>query len=306
MTYSIVAFDPKLQQLGVAVQSHSLSCGSTVPWVEAGVGAIATQARSDAAYGYLGLVMLRAGKTAEQTLKAMVASDSHAEIRQVAVVDVQGNVAVHTGAKCIAAAGHQQGQHYSVQANIVLQGTVWIAMAEAFESTEGDLAQRMMAALVAAQAEGGDKRGQQSAALRVVSADTSCTPWERVFDLRVDDHPEALDALQQLLTKARSRQYRQNAVNLLLDRSLGEQRFEQADRAFKTSMQLLSLVDDNPEEMFWYAVTLVCESKVEDALPLFTEVFAKEQKWRDLILHLVQTDHLPNDAQIIEQIIQLK
>ncbi|MDJ0690088.1 MAG: DUF1028 domain-containing protein [Xenococcaceae cyanobacterium MO_188.B32] len=173
MTYSIVAYDPEENQLGIAVQSHSLCVGSVVPWAEAGVGALATQARSNRSYGNLGLAMMKEGLTARQTLKALLASDRQPEIRQIAVVDKQGNIAVHTGEKCVEAAGHRQGMYYSVQANLMLKNTVWDAMAETFETSSGDLAQRMIKALFAAQAEGGDMRGQQSAALLVVSSQYS-------------------------------------------------------------------------------------------------------------------------------------
>jgi uncharacterized Ntn-hydrolase superfamily protein len=307
MTYSIVAYDAKHQQLGVAVQSHSLGCGASVSWAEAGVGVVATQARSDLAYSYLGLVMVRTGKPADRVLKALLASDPQADIRQVAMVDAQGNVAVHTGTKCIEAAGHYQGVHYCVQANLMLRNTVWTAMAQAFETTDGDLAQRMMAALVAAEAEGGDMRGQQSAALRVVSAELSNSPWGgQIFDLRVDDHPEPLKELQRLLTIARSFQHRRKAVDLLLDQSLDDQKFDLADQEFDKAMQMLAMAGDNPEVMFWYAVTLVSASRVEAALPLFKEVFTKDSRWRDLISRLVQAEFLPNDAQVIDTILMLR
>jgi uncharacterized Ntn-hydrolase superfamily protein len=206
------------------------------------------------------------------------------------MVDAQGNVAVHTGTKCIEAAGHYQGLHYCTQANLMLRNTVWAAMAQAFETTDGDLAQRMMAALVAAEAEGGDMRGQQSAALRIVSAKLSNSPWGgQVFDLRVDDHPEPLKELQRLLTIARSFQHRRKAVDLLLDQSLDDQKFDWAAQEFDKAMQMLAMAEDNPEVMFWYAVTLVSVSRVEAALPLFKEVFTKDSRWRDLISRLVQS-----------------
>ncbi|NJL20435.1 MAG: DUF1028 domain-containing protein [Leptolyngbyaceae cyanobacterium SM1_3_5] len=214
MTYSIAAYDPIHHQFGIAVQSHSLACGSQVPWVESGVGAIATQARGNASFGYLGLAMLRVGLSAIQALDALVASDLEAEIRQVAIVDTQGNVAVHTGQKCIPFANHQISAHYSVQANLMERDTVCAAMAEAFEATAGDLAERMMAALRAAQSEGGDIRGQQSAALKIVSAQAS-RPWDRVFDLRVDDHAQPIEALQRLVAIARSSHHQKQALKLL-------------------------------------------------------------------------------------------
>jgi uncharacterized Ntn-hydrolase superfamily protein len=192
-TYSIVAFDPAAGQLGVAVQSHYFGVGVTVPWLEAGVGAVATQSFVEPAYGPLGLALMKAGKTAPQALAGLLAADPRQDQRQVAMVDMHGNVAVHTGARCIAAAGHRTGEGYSVQANLMLRATVWDAMADAYEQTRGDLAGRMLAALDAAEAEGGDIRGRQSAALVVINAAPTGQPWkDRVFDLRVDDHAEPL------------------------------------------------------------------------------------------------------------------
>src|SRR5919198_5477997 len=168
-TYSIVARDPNTGELGVAVQSHWFSVGSLVPWVEAGVGAVATQSFVDPSYGKLGLDLMRAGKSAPEALKALIAGDAASDVRQVAMIDTQGRVAAHTGAKDIQAAGHKVGTNYSVQANLMLNDTVWPAMSRAFEAAKGDLADRMLAALDAAQAAGGDIRGRQSAALIVVS-----------------------------------------------------------------------------------------------------------------------------------------
>ncbi len=305
MTYSIVAYDPEHQQLGVAVQSHSISVGAVVPWAEAGVGAVATQARSDGAYGSLGLAMLRAGKSADQVLKGLLASDSQAEIRQVALVDIQGNVAVHTGTKCIEAAGHRQGIHYSVQANLMVKNTVWDAMAQAFEKAKGDLAQRMLAALEAAEAEGGDLRGQQSAALVVVSGQPASTPWsDRLFDLRVDDHSQPLTEIRRLLNVAKAFQYRRAAVNLLLDQSLDDKKFELAAQEFNKAMEMMPEVADNPEVMFWYAVTVASVGKVEDSLPLFKKVFTANPIWRELVPRLVRAELLPDREQAIAKVME--
>lgn len=307
MTYSIVAYDPENHQLGVAVQSHSLCVGAIVPWVEAGVGAVATQARSDPAYGPLGLMMMRSGKSSDRALRGLLATDSQVEIRQVAMVDARGNTAVHTGKKCIEAAGHQQGNNYSVQANFMLKNTVWSAMAEAFETTKADLAQKMMSALEAAEAEGGDMRGKQSAALVVVSAKSSHNSGrDRIFDLRVDDHPEPLQELQRLLMLAKGLQHRKEAVDILLNRSLGEQRFELARHKFNLAMEMIPKVTDNLEVMFWYAITLVSGGRVDDAIPLLKQVFAANLVWRDIVLRLVGTDFLPNDSEMVSRILSIK
>jgi uncharacterized Ntn-hydrolase superfamily protein len=305
MTYSIVAYDPEQHQLGVAVQSHSLGVGAVVPWAEAGVGAIATQARSEGSYGTLGLAMLRAGKSAQQALTGLLASDPQAAIRQVAMVDQQGNIAVHTGEKCLEAAGHRQGTHYSAQANLMLKNTVWDAMSHTFETTTGSLADRMLKALFAAQSEGGDMRGQQSAALLVVSSQPASNSSDSlVFNLRVDDHPEPLKELQRLLRVAQAFQYRKVAVNLLLNQSLGDEKFDLAAQEFDKAMEMMAEVADNPEVIFWYAVTLASVGKVEESLPFFKRVFTTNPIWRDLVPRLVRAELLPDQEQAIAKVME--
>ncbi|MCP4654108.1 MAG: DUF1028 domain-containing protein, partial [bacterium] len=199
-TYSIVARDPATGELGVAVQSHWFSVGTVVTWAEAGVGAVATQSFSEISYGPLGLELMKAGKTASEALAALTSVDPHANVRQVAMVDDDGNVAAHTGSACIAEAGHHLGDQYSTQANLMEKNTVWDAMAKAYETSPGDLTDRLMAALEAAQAEGGDIRGMQSAAILVVPGTSAGAPWrERIVDLRVEDHPRPLEELKRLI-----------------------------------------------------------------------------------------------------------
>jgi len=199
-TYSIVARDAKTGELGVAVQSHWFSVGPTVAWAEAGVGAVATQSFVKVDYGPLGLDAMRGGKAPADALHALLEQDPGREVRQVAFVDAGGRVAAHTGAKCIPGAGHLTGKGYSVQANLMLTDEVPGAMAEAFEKAEGPLAERMLAALLAAQRAGGDIRGKQSAALLVVRAEPSNEPWnDRIVDLRVEDHPHPVAELERLL-----------------------------------------------------------------------------------------------------------
>src|SRR5690348_3332682 len=176
-TYSIVARDPDTGELDVAVQSHWFSVGTLVPWAEAGVGAVATQSFVDPSYGKLGLDLMRAGRSAPEALKALLAADAGRDVRQVAMIDAEGRDAAHTGAKDIPAAGHVVGKGYSVQANLMANALIWPAMSRAFEGAKGDLAERMLAALEAAQAAGGDIRGKQSAALLVVSGKPTGKPW---------------------------------------------------------------------------------------------------------------------------------
>jgi uncharacterized Ntn-hydrolase superfamily protein len=207
-TFSIVAFDPKTGDLGVAVQSKYFGVGSVVPWARAGVGAVATQSFAKLAYGQAGLAAMAAGKSAREALEALLASDPQRALRQVAFIDAQGRTAVHTGAECLAWAGHRAGEHFAVQGNLLASEAVVSAMAEAFakarESGAGELAEWLMAALAAGQAAGGDKRGQQSAALLVVRAGAG--PGgdnDRYIDLRVEDHAEPITELARLLTRHR-------------------------------------------------------------------------------------------------------
>lgn len=197
LTYSIVARDADSGELGVAVQSRAFACGAPVMWARPGVGAVATQAFGERSYGPLGLDLLAAGKTPEQALAALVTADPQSEVRQVAIVSADGAVAAHTGEACIPDAGHQIGEGYSVQANIMRSPDVWPTMADAFESADGSLARRMLTALEAAQEAGGDWRGVQAAGLLLVPVEGK--PWDVVADLRVDDHPEPLRELRRLL-----------------------------------------------------------------------------------------------------------
>src|SRR6202171_4118670 len=200
MTYSIVARDKQTGEFGVAVQSHYFQVSPAVPWALAGVGAVATQSRVNLSYGKLGLELLQAGYTAEQALAALTAGDPQAEVRQCAIVDAAGNVAAHTGARCIPPAGHTLGEGFSCQANLMEKDTVWAAMAEAFTKTAAPLAERMMAALEAAEAEGGDIRGKQSAAMVVVAASGTGRPWtDRIIDLPGEGAAEPLPELRRLL-----------------------------------------------------------------------------------------------------------
>jgi uncharacterized Ntn-hydrolase superfamily protein len=302
-TYSIVAYDPETRQWGVAVQSHYFCVGRAVPWAEAGVGAVATQSMAEVSYGPLGLELMRGGKTAPQALAALVAADPNAAVRQVAMVDEEGNVAVHTGDRCILEAGHRTGKHYSVQANLMLKDTVWDAMAEAFEGAEGELAERMMVALEAAEAEGGDIRGKQSAALHVVGGELSGAPWRsRIFDVRVDDHREPLPELRRLLNVARAYRYAGEAGEIIRDESLGEERFEAARRRFDEVGRYNDDLQGNVELDFWRAAQLASAGRWDEATPLFRAVFAADPVWRDLVPRLPRAGRLPDSPEVIERI----
>jgi uncharacterized Ntn-hydrolase superfamily protein len=301
-TYSIVARDPDSGELGVAVQSHWFSVGPLVPWAEPGVGAVATQSFVDPSYGPLGLELMRAGKTAHRALTALVEADAHPEVRQVAMVDAAGNVAVHTGTGAIEAAGHETGPGYSVQANLMLSETVPAAMASAYETADGDLTERLLAALEAAQAEGGDIRGKQSAAILVVSGTAAANPWEgRIVDLRVEDHPEPVAELRRLVHLSRAYAY-MNAG----DEALTEGDVEGALEAYSTARSMVPDEATNGEMAFWHGVTLASLGRVDEALPLFRSAFAQDQHWRTLVTRLVDAGQFPADTAVVRRVTQLE
>lgn len=294
-TYSIVARDPETGQLGAAVQSHWFSVGSLVIWLEAGVGAVATQAMVEVSHGPLGLEMLRAGKPADLTLAALLASDDGRELRQVALVDSAGNVAAHTGRRCIQAAGHVVGEGFSVQANMMLKDTVWRAMAEAYQAAGGQLADRLLAALDAAQVEGGDIRGKQSAALKIVEGKPAGAHWQGVLmDLRVDDAPEPLVELRRLVSVQRAYDW-MNAG----DAALAECRTEKALEAYRTAA---GMVPDLLELPFWHAVTLADLGRTAEALPLFERIFKEDPLWMELLRRLPPVGLLRQDPEMMRQI----
>ena len=294
-TYSIVARDPGTGELGVAVQSHWFSVGPIVAWAEAGVGAVATQSFVDPSYGKLGLELMRIGKSAPDTLRALLAADEGRDVRQVAMIDTQGRVDAWTGKNDIQAAGHLVGTNYSVQANLMLNERVWPAMAQAFESAKGDLAERMLAALEAAQAAGGDIRGKQSAALVVVTGKPTGQAWkDRTFDLRVDDSSEPLKELRRLVVLQRAYNH-MNAGDLAVEKKDNEGALREYAAAEK-------LVPDNAEMIYWHAVTLVNMGRVDESLPLFRRVFRMDSNWATLTPRLPRSGLLPNDPNLMERI----
>ena len=297
-TYSIVARDTVTGEMGVAVQSHWFSVGSLVTWAEAGVGAVATQSFVDPAYGPLGLDLMRAGKTANQALEALLASDPGKDVRQVAMIDAKGNVAAHTGVKCIQGAGHIIGKNYSVQANLMLNDKIWPAMSKAFESAKGDLAERMLGALDAAQAVGGDIRGKQSAAILIVKAKSTGRPWaDRAMELRIEDHPEPLKELRRLVNIHRAYEHMNNG-DLAVEHN-------DVDAALREYGAAEAMFPDNLEMKFWHATALVNVGRVGQSLPLFKEIFAKDKNWADLIPRLPASGALNADDSIIKQILSV-
>lgn len=296
-TYSIVARDAETGELGVAVQSHWFQVGTVVAWAEAGVGAVATQSIVNVGFGPQGLARMAAGKSPEETVKELLAADGERDFRQLAMVDAQGRVAAWTGSKCIVEAGHQTGAGYSVQANLMEKATVWPAMARAFEAAGGSLAERLLAALEAAEAEGGDIRGKQSAALVVVRAKKSAEPWtDRLVDLRVDDHPRPLAELRRLLRLHQAYE----AMNAG-DTAFAKGDVQEALRLYARGTELAPEIVELP---FWKAVTLFSAGREEEALPIFRAVFAQEPgRWTELVKRLPKSGMLPADERKVGRIL---
>lgn len=295
-TFSIVARDPLTGEMGVAVQSHWFSVGSLVTWGEAGVGVIATQSMVDPSYGPLGLEMMRAGRSATQTLAGLLAADSGSELRQVAMVDKNANVAVHTGSRCIQDAGHETGEGFSAQANMMASPAVWPALAKAFRHAPGNLAERLLAALEAGQAAGGDIRGMQSAAILIVSTSSTGQSWtDRRIDLRVEDHPAPIAELRRLVRL-------HDAYELMNagDERLGEGNVEAALDAYQGAAALAPEILELP---FWQAVTLTELGRAEEALSIFKNIFAEQPAWRTLLLRLPAAGLLNTDPDTLTKII---
>jgi uncharacterized Ntn-hydrolase superfamily protein len=279
-TFSIVAKDPETGEMGVAVQSHWFSVGSIVAWGEAGIGVVATQSFVNPAFGPDGLELLKKGMTAPEALDKLIESDSGRDVRQLAILDVNGNVKSYTGKNCISGAGNIVGENYSVQANLMLNDKVPGAMSEAFERSKGPLAERMLAALFAAQSVGGDIRGKQSACLLVVRGKSTGKVWEdRLIDLRVEDSPEPIEELSRLLKVHRAYDH-MNDGDLAVehgDMELAMKEYSSAEEMFP----------ENEEMKYWHAVTLVNNNGLESALPLFKDVFMKNENWKMLTPRLV-------------------
>ena len=294
-TYSIVARDPETGNFGVAVQTHWFAVGRRVVWAEPGVGAVATQSLTLPSYGPLGLQLMRAGHSAQAAMDALTTSDEGQAVRQVAMIDANGVVATHTGTKCIAEAGHRQGENYSVQANLMEKNTVWDAMAEAYEASDGDLAERLLAALDAAQAEGGDIRGKQSAAILIVSGETTGAPWTGVLmDLRVEDNLEPLSELHRLVEIHRAYEFMNKG-----DDYLAENDVKGALDAYATAARMMP---ENPEIKFWSAITMMSEGHTEEAMAYFREVFKADPKWMEVVRRLPASEIL--DAELVEPILE--
>jgi len=276
VTYSIVARDPDTGELGVAVQSHWFSVGSVVTWARPGVGAVATQANAEAAYGPRALELLAAGAGAPDALERLVAEDPGGPSRQVAVVDAEGRVAAHTGPSCIAHAGHITGDGVSCQANIMASERVWPAMLEAFAGARGALTERLLTALDAAEREGGDIRGRQSAAILVVPAEGE--PWRTVVSLRVEDHSDPLPELRRLVGLRAA-----YALAGQADELLNAGRHEEAARLYIAASER---APGNHELLFWSGLGTAQSGELDAGLAQVQAAIALHPAWRELLERL--------------------
>ncbi len=297
-TYSIVARDSVTGDIGVAVQSHWFSVGSLVIYGKAGVGVVATQSLVNPSYGPKGLVLMEQGLSPQQALDALLANDSGEMYRQVAFLDANGEVATHTGSLCIDEAGHRQGKNFSVQANMMLKNTVWDAMANAFETTKGSLDERMLAALKAAEAEKGDIRGSQSAAILIVKGKTAGNSWEdKVMDLRVEDSANPIGELERLIKVHKAYDY-MNQGDLAME--VGDSK-----KAEELYLNAQKLFPENLEMQYWYAINLLNNREFVKAHPILAPIFKRDKNWKTLTSRLVKSKLLTISEEELNKVMKL-
>ena len=277
MTYSILGRDPETGELGVAVQSQAFNTGAAVPWARPGVGVVATQSFTDRRYGFRGLELLAAGATPEAALDELRGPDELAGFRQVAFMDATGETAQWTGGDCIPHAGNAAGENWCAQGNM-LAADAWIAMGEAFTAATGSLAQRLMAALDAAEAAGGDWRGRGGAGIVVVPAEGE--PWERVVDLRVEDGDDSLVELRRLLNLAEA--------------------YRRANRALPAAP---GAAEDGLPEMYVRFLAMLdaaAQGDVAEGRRLFAEIVAEQPMWREGFRRFARHPEMPPLGEIVD------
>lgn len=298
-TFSIVARDSLTGEMGVAVQSHWFSVGTSVSWAEAGVGAVATQSFTNKSFGIRGLNLLRNGLTAQQALDSLLKTDEGREVRQVAIIDNRGNVATHTGKGCIDYAGQVQGSNYSVQSNMMRTNKVPAAMSQAFVGSKGKpLAERLILALEAGQQVGGDIRGQQSAAIIIVPAKSEGKPWdERLVDLRVDDSPSPIKELRRLYNVHIAYEHMNNG-----DLATEKNDMVKAMNEYNAAMKMFP---QNLEMQYWTGITLANNRQLDKAIPILKKVFAANSNWKELTRRLPKVNLLTVSPAALKQILAL-
>jgi uncharacterized Ntn-hydrolase superfamily protein len=297
-TYSIVARDANTGEMAVAVQSHWFSVGTAVSWGEAGVGVVATQSFTNKSFGLRGLAMMKSGLSPQEALDSLLNNDEGKAFRQVAILDVNGKVATHTGEKCIDEAGHINGENFSVQANMMLKKTVVPAMEAAWKTNNSlPLAERMVKVLEAAQAEGGDIRGKQSAALLIVKAEASDEPWnDKVLDLRVDDHENPVAELNRLVKVFRAYEH-MNQGDLYVEKGA----MQEAMNEYNAAMQMFP---ENLEMQYWTAITLANDGKIDKAVEMLQKIYMSDANWRELTKRLPKVGLLEVDQNELKRLLR--
>lgn len=290
-TYSIVAFDPIRKQLGVAMQTHNFAACNGVIWAEPGVGVVASQSFTNPIYGYDGLKRMKQGTLPKQILKELIKEDEDSEYRQVAILDRMGNIVTHTGTNCIGEAGHRIGKNYSCQANMMIKNTVWDAMGHAFENCTGDLAQCIISALEAAQNEGGDMRGAQSAAIRIVTSETPKSPWGGIlYDFKVYDNPKPLEELKRLVNLKKA----YNSINDCHDRineiKSDPSKVLKAIEEFNSYLEKIPNEDGRVQQQFYYGLTLLKNGLRTEAIILFKNTFETNPIWREIAIRSAKAE----------------
>jgi uncharacterized Ntn-hydrolase superfamily protein len=280
MTYSIVARDPLTGRFGVAVQSHAYTVGFIVPWLEAGVGAVATQATVNVSLGPVALEMLRNGWSAERVIAALVAGDEHPAIRQIGVVDAEGHAAAHTGSDCIPACGHIVGDGFSTHGNLLERDAVWQALAPAYETALAEqlpFAERLLRALEAAEAAGGDVRGSQSAAIVIVDAELRPAFWKGVsMDLRVEDNANPVPELRRLVNLWEAQALLDDEGDAAKAGMPEAQRYAEARRR----------APDFWELAFWTALGMAERGEMDAARREMSAAMAADAHWRRTLEHM--------------------
>jgi uncharacterized Ntn-hydrolase superfamily protein len=290
VTYSIIGRDDESGALGIAVQSRWFHAGEDLAWIEPGVGAVCTQAFLEPSYGPLSLALLRHGRSPESALAELTASDEGRDLRQVAVMSAGGAVAQHTGARCVRAAGDAVGRSCCAQGNMLANESCWPAMVEAFDAGEGDLVDRLLGALDAAEVEGGDARGRQAAAVLVRPAAATGVPWrDRVLDLRVVDHPRPVSELRRLVTVHRAYGMLASAFDLAERDDL--------DGAVAAAESAQVLVPGEDQIAFWRATLLARAGRLTDARAALDLAASVHPAWVDFVGRCIEAGLLPSDAE---------
>lgn len=302
-TYSIVAFDPVNNQLGVAMQTHNFAACNRVIYAEPGVGVVASQSFTNPIYGFNGLEMMRKGKLPKEILKDLLKQDVDAEYRQVGIVDAKGNVAVHTGANCIKEAGHRTGKYYSCQANMMLKATVWDQMSRAFENCDGELVDCIMNAMDAAEAEGGDMRGAQCAGIIIVSAELTDKPWSGyIYDFKVYDNSNPLKELRRLVNLKKANNYIESFHALLRDEKLDKSKLASIINEFTNALEKIPNEDSKLQHQVNYAMSLLKLGFEDEAISLFKITFAANPIWKKTAARIARAESNEYICKIIDSL----